>query len=138
MTEKKSVRVDLRSESEDGPIRQSMRGELYDWGDRFYVRYQEKDPAMGQTETTVKCEPGQIKVIRRGDVESVQTFQLRRKLRGTYRTDQGGFLLENETHSMQIHKQNNAGFIAWRYDLFVAGQFAGTFAIKLEFVEGES
>ncbi|MEI7026436.1 DUF1934 domain-containing protein [Paenibacillus sp. y28] len=135
MMTKARVSITISSTSPDHRIKQSVTGELYRRDDQWIIRYAEPEGQMGRTMTTVKCEPGQIRIIRHGDVESEQTFQLHKRLRGTYQTVQGTLPIESKTHAMKMNMREQQGSIAWTYDLFVTGEFAGKYQLRLDVVE---
>jgi uncharacterized beta-barrel protein YwiB (DUF1934 family) len=131
MKPKQQVRLRIESRSGKEVIVQEALGLLYPKGDHFYIRYDEAEAEMGRTITMVKLENGQARIIRQGDVQSEQTFVPGEKRLGFYQTSQGKLTLEVHTHSYANDLQDGPGTAAWSYDLYVAGEHAGRYQIKL-------
>jgi uncharacterized beta-barrel protein YwiB (DUF1934 family) len=140
---KKQVRLQIHSAAEEQSLIQTAKGELYEKGSHLYIRYAETDPNMGNTMTTVKVEMRHeaqhpvIKVLRHGDVQSEQTFELQKKLKGFYITPQLRLELAARTHAINNELYEGIGNIEWSYDLYADDQNIGTYQLKLEIQEGQ-
>jgi uncharacterized beta-barrel protein YwiB (DUF1934 family) len=137
MPAKQPVHIQIESKFEKHSLVQSVEGELIVKGSAAYVRYAEPDPSMGKTNTTVKFNPGEIKVIRHGDVESEQLFSLEGKNAGFYKTAQGAMNLAVDTRSISVDLDNGLGEASWSYDLYISGEFTGRYELKLTIQEGQ-
>jgi uncharacterized beta-barrel protein YwiB (DUF1934 family) len=126
---KRSVRIDIESRSAGQGITQSAQGELYLIGEQLVLRYAESDPSLGRTTTTMKIDPGEIKVIRHGDVESEQSYRPGQTTRGTLRTGGAILSLEKRTHEIQCDMDERGGTIRWSYDMIMNGEPAGVFEL---------
>lgn len=82
MSNMRPVHIRLHSRYEGEDVLQEMQGEAVLKGSVLYVRYEEPQvgPEGGTTRTTLKLGGQSIKIIRHGEVESEQTFELNRKL----------------------------------------------------------
>ena len=106
MAHRISVRIKLVSTWDDERIEQDYRGELYRRGSAIYVRYTEQDEQGGKTRTVVKLSEREIKIMRRGEIESEQTFVLHHKRKGHHRTPAGTLPIVTDTRSMRLEQQN--------------------------------
>jgi uncharacterized beta-barrel protein YwiB (DUF1934 family) len=135
MTEKRNVKLQITSQSEGQIIEQTFNAELYVKGDHCYYRYNETDENMGRTVTTLKVEPGQIRIIRHGDVQSEQSFALQSHKTFYYQTPQGRLELTTFTHVINVGLVEQIGTISWSYDLFVSDELSGTYSLTIEISE---
>jgi uncharacterized beta-barrel protein YwiB (DUF1934 family) len=131
MTEKRNVQLQITSKSEGQIIEQLFKAELYTKGDYCYYRYTETDENMGRTNTTLKVEPQQIRIIRHGDIQSEQTFALQRHKSFYYQTPQGRLELTTYTHEINVSLTDHVGIISWSYDLFVSDELSGTYSLTV-------
>jgi uncharacterized beta-barrel protein YwiB (DUF1934 family) len=131
MEQKRRVRIRIESRQDEQETLLLAEGDLYPKGDRFYIRYEEPDSELGRTSTMLKLESGQIRIIRQGDVESEQTFVRGERRIGFYQTVQGRLELEMHTHDLVSEVIQGIGWVSWSYDLYVQGEPAGLYTIKL-------
>ncbi|MBP1994964.1 DUF1934 domain-containing protein [Paenibacillus eucommiae] len=131
MTPKQRVHIRIESQQAEEQTVQLAEGELYPKGDHAYIRYEEADSGLGQTFTILKLEPDQIRIIRQGNVKSEQTFVRGEKRIGFYETVQGKLELEMHTRDLTAELIQGIGWAAWSYDLYVQGEHAGLYTIKL-------
>ena len=84
MSNMRPVQIRLHSRYEGEDVLQEMKGEAVLKGSVLYVRYEEPQagPEGGITRTTLKLGGQSLKIIRHGEVESEQTFEMNRKLPG--------------------------------------------------------
>lgn len=137
MSLKRNVEVRIESNSPDQSMIQSVPGDLYLKGEAVYVRYTEPDPTMGDTNTTVKIKNDEVKVIRHGGLQSEQTFSKDRVDWGFYQVAQGNLELETRTKNINIQLKEGMGTVSWSYELYVSGDYAGKFELKLDIQEGQ-
>jgi uncharacterized beta-barrel protein YwiB (DUF1934 family) len=130
-TEKRRVRIRIESTQDGQQTLQTADGDLYPKGDHVYIRYEEAQSELGRTTTLLKLEPGQIRIIRQGDVASEQTFVPGERRIGFYQTVQGRLELEMQTHGLESEVSQGLGWVTWSYELFVQGEPAGLYEIKL-------
>ncbi|WP_162463361.1 DUF1934 domain-containing protein [Paenibacillus psychroresistens] len=135
MMEKRNVKLQIASQSDGQMIEQTFNAELYVKGDHSYYRYNETDENMGRTITTLKVEPGQIRIIRHGDVQSEQSFALQSHRSFSYQTPQGRLELTTFTHAINVGLVEQIGTISWSYDLFVSDELSGTYSLIVEISE---
>jgi uncharacterized beta-barrel protein YwiB (DUF1934 family) len=129
-----SVKVNIQIESyidDDPGIRQVAEGDLYHKGDHYYLRYKEPDQEMAGTTTLIKLESGLVRIIRQGSVRSEQTFKVGQRLKGYYDAPQGKLELETDTAQLTVHLEQGLGTVEWSYSLFVMGEKAGVYRLKL-------
>ncbi len=143
------VAVELQTRHQGGePEIRRYAGLLYPKPRGPYLVYEEAgDAGAGggeQTRTTVRFADGELKLVRRGAVESEQTFAAGRVTLGSYRLPNGVFELETRTHALRVDtgasdEQGMAAewqrpldvTAAWQYDLKLGGEPAGNFEIRL-------
>jgi uncharacterized beta-barrel protein YwiB (DUF1934 family) len=135
MVPKQRVRILIESRQDGQKTLQEALGELYVKGGHAYVRYEEQASELGRTTSLLRLEPAQIKIIRQGDVQSEQTFVAGEKRAGFYQTAQGKLELEMQTRELHTDLSHGLGTVSWKYDLYVAGDYAGLYKIKLSIRE---
>lgn len=133
---KQRVRIRLESRSGGRTTKQSMEGDLYFKGEHVYIRYEEPPSELGRTVTLLRLEAGEVRIIRQGDVRAEQTFAPGEKRIGFYQTAQGRMELEMKTHELSQDIRAGIGTVSWSYDLYVSGEHAGHYRIKLLIQEG--
>lgn len=107
MSKMRPVQIRPHSRYEGEDVLQEMQGEAVVKGAYLYVRYEEPQagPERGMTRTTLKLGEQSIKIIRHGEVESEQTFELNRKLPGFYRSPYMSFALSTNTQKLELSIQ---------------------------------
>jgi uncharacterized beta-barrel protein YwiB (DUF1934 family) len=133
MSNKDKVRLRITSvNGEDPDIRQEFEAERYIKEKAVYLRYTETSAETGNTVTTLKISPGEIKIIRHGDIESEMTFAPGGRRSGFYAAPQGKLQLETETDPWTGGLADGSGAVSWQYRLTVSGEPAGRFRIRLD------
>jgi len=137
MSNMRPVQIRLHSRYEGEDVLQEMKGEAVLKGSVLYVRYEEPQagPEGGITRTTLKLGGQSLKIIRHGEVESEQTFELNRKLPGFYRSPYMSFTLSTHTHKLDLSIQGLSARAAWSYDFYRFDEEAGHFEISLHIQE---
>jgi uncharacterized beta-barrel protein YwiB (DUF1934 family) len=133
---KQTVHIRIKSAFNEETLVLEVQGELYRKQRNDFLRYKEPASAeMGNTMTTMKLGPHEVKIIRHGDVEAEQTYIPLAQTGGTYRSSLG--ILEMQAYTHYVHHQlvEGRGNVSWSYDLFVAEAFAGTYTITVEIQE---
>jgi len=128
---KMPVQVTIDSFADGQRLRQSAAGDLYRKGDHYYLRYEEADPEMEGTVTTIKLERGRIRLVRSGTVRSELVFVEGQSCRGSYETPQGNLELQTVTTAMMSDLAEGLGTADWSYELYVAGERTGSFRLQL-------
>lgn len=136
MSQSIPVNIELLSIMDEERIEQRYQGELIRRGDTNYLRYTEKDEEGEEIRTVVKLAEREIKITRRGQVESEQLFVLHERKKGQYRTKMGRLWIETDTLTMDMKLEDGLGEVAWSYSLYVADEPAGLFQITLNIREG--
>lgn len=132
---KRQVSIKIESVSGSDRIVQEISGLLYPKGDHIYLRYAETEREMGETQTTIRLDGKEIRIVRNGDVRSEQRFSVGTPFRGYYTTPQGRLELEIVTKSLRTELPDGGLgelMAAWSYELYVAGEPAGIYRLKLE------
>ncbi|WP_036746751.1 DUF1934 domain-containing protein [Paenibacillus sp. UNC451MF] len=128
---KTAVSVNIESYSEDQRVQQQVDGDLYQKGDHYYLRYEESDPEMSGTMTTIKLERERIRLLRSGNVRSELTFVQGQSCRGVYEMPQGTLQMHTLTNSLIMELTGGLGTVDWSYDLYVLGEKSGSFRLKV-------
>ncbi|WP_429374665.1 DUF1934 domain-containing protein [Paenibacillus sp. DS2015] len=125
--------IQLRSHHEGEEVVQDMLAEVFAKDSVLYVKYEELEagPRGGSIRTTIKITPDVVKIIRHGEVESEQSYQLDTTLPGFYRSPYTTFNLSTYTHEMKMDIQGGIGHVSWSYDLYVYDDLSGVFTISL-------
>ncbi|WP_282938245.1 DUF1934 domain-containing protein [Paenibacillus sp. RC67] len=127
---KTAVSVNIESYSEGERVQQRVDGDLYQKSNHYYLRYEESDPEMSGTMTTIKLEQDRIRLLRNGNVRSELTFVQGQTCRGVYEMPQGTLELHTTTNSLSMELADGLGTVDWSYDLYVAGEKSGSFRLK--------
>lgn len=150
MTDKRQVRLRIISEQDHETTEHHADAVLYRKPGAIYLRYNEPEGSMGgPVTTTVKADSADLKLIRRGAVESEQLFAAGRTLAGYYRSPHIDFPMKTYTYSLDIHWSHLdggkadggverlplSGTIRWKYDLYANDEYIGQFAIVLDIQE---
>jgi uncharacterized beta-barrel protein YwiB (DUF1934 family) len=133
----KKVNVLIESCIDDQNIVQKAEGDLYPKGSHYYLRYEEMDPEMKGTVTTIRLERDSIRIIRRGHLRSEQTFISGRRLHGYYDTAQGKIELETVTNTIFVDLIDGMGIVEWSYELYLMGEKSGAYRLRLIVTERE-
>ena len=128
---KRAVRIRIESRQEENVNVQQARGHLYLNGGVYYLRYAEPEDELGAVMTTVRWDGEQIRIVRRGSVDSEMTFRAGQRTFGTYALPQGRAMLECRTERIDARIGGGFGTIAWSYDLYIDGMHAGQLGLKL-------
>lgn len=135
MSEKRNVQLQITSSSDGQAIEQSFIAELYAKSGIFYYRYKETDVNMGSTQTTIRVDPQEIRIIRHGDVQSEQSFFLQRHRSFNYQTPQGRLELATFTHEINLNLEDQLGTISWSYDLYSGDELSGTYSLTVKIAD---
>ncbi|WP_405081349.1 DUF1934 domain-containing protein [Paenibacillus chitinolyticus] len=135
MSNKKNVRIRITSVAGQESIIQEASGELYIREGKVYVLYQETSEEMGSTSTMVKAGPEELKITRKGQVGSEQTFVAGHSRTGWYRMPEGSIPMETRTRTYVRNLQDGIGVIDWSYDLYVGEEHAGLYTLSLTIQE---
>ncbi|MCR8636158.1 DUF1934 domain-containing protein [Paenibacillus radicis (ex Xue et al. 2023)] len=125
------VHILIDSFIEDQHIAQNADGDLYLKGNHYYLRYNEEAPEMEGTVTIIKLGQDSIRILRQGSLRSEQTFIKGQRLNGYYDTPQGKLDMETLTESLAINLTGGLGTAEWSYELFVMGDRAGVYKLRL-------
>ena len=145
------VAVELETRHQGGePEIRRYAGLLYPKPRGSYLVYEEAADAGVQTRTTVRFGDGELKLVRRGAVESEQAFAARRVTQGWDRLPNRNIALETPTAALRVDTgaSDEQGMAAewprplnvtaeWQYDLKLGGEPAGNFEIRLHIREEE-
>lgn len=125
------VQIELTSSVDGEVVRHRYDGDLYRKGQAVYVRYIEHDETGTETRTLLKLTEQEIKLTRRGQVESEQSFALQERRRGYYQTSMGRLPLVTETLAMEVVLGAESCSAVWSYSLHIADEPAGLFKLKI-------
>ncbi|UHA75245.1 DUF1934 domain-containing protein [Paenibacillus sp. 481] len=161
--DKLQVYITVRSRQDEEQVVQRIVGDLYRKGDSFFLRYVEPAPEQegvkrrrgsksetasqqtsddsttGTTQVTMKISKDQMKLIRRGHVESEQTFDMKQRQTGFYRSPVMRFLMTTETTKLDLGAawpfegplQFEQLELEWAYRLYIEDQCTGQFDLLL-------
>jgi uncharacterized beta-barrel protein YwiB (DUF1934 family) len=135
MAEPRKVNIRIVSKAGSQVIEERVQGSLYMRNGHIYIRYEEPVEQMGHTSTIVKIDAGEIKIIRRGDIVTDQSFVAGRHTHSDYATPETSMKLSMFTHKIETRLSNGIGVVEWSYDLYVSGDLAGTYAIQMDIRE---
>jgi uncharacterized beta-barrel protein YwiB (DUF1934 family) len=119
---KVDVQIELTHRGENEQFSHRLRGSFYDVAPLGYLRYAETDPQMGQTTTTIRLLPDELRIMRSGDVESQFTFRAQERTNALYRLSGQQLALSVETSRLDFFWHNGEGKIVCFYELFLDEQ----------------
>lgn len=114
------IRMESWAEGEERAVR-SLSGTIYRKPGGWYLRYEDRDETFGTTMTTVKIAPGELKLIRRGAVESEMIFAPGRRRSGTMRTALFTMNFEVRCTEIRVDLHEGRGTVSWAYELRMEG-----------------
>src|SRR4051812_28545160 len=106
MAEPRKVNIRIISKAGSQLIKQRVQGSLYIRNGHPYIRYEEPIEQMGRTSTIVKIDDGEIKIMRRGDFITDQSFAAGRQTNVDYATPQTVMKLSMFTHKIETRLSN--------------------------------
>lgn len=109
------VSIKMVSVWEEESIVQLAEGTLYKRSGSWFLRYEEPDQDQGVITATIKFTPNQIKLMRRGAVESDMTFELGVTHQGFYSTPLVHMELETLTTEIVVDITEGKGTLNWSY-----------------------
>lgn len=141
VSSKASVRITLDSTVDGEKLSRTMQGEWYYRNNGIYVAYEEEDEG-NRVRTLVSWKNGVLKVVRRGDAESEQSFALGDRLPGYYANGEVRLNLDSETTLLRVVSDTIGGsdeesqptlplVLEWHYNLWSADEPAGQFIVRL-------
>lgn len=141
MNEKRRVLIALES-AQDGGARtvQTFRGEFYPKDKSVYVRYVEQDELHGPVRTLLRYSGDELRLTRRGGVESEQVFAPGSRRTGSYKSPHLSFSLETGTTELTA-EQGEGGLpltLRWSYTLHIGDRESGRFQLRLHIREDNS
>ncbi|GGG25151.1 DUF1934 domain-containing protein [Paenibacillus abyssi] len=146
---KRKVHITLESRQEDEVTMHEYVGEWVQKHRSVFLLYEESEED-GQVRTTVRWNEEELKITRRGDVETEQTFAPGVRRPGVYRTANVAFAMETVTDGLSFYADapgsdsDAAGdgvpfdlplTIEWGYTLWMNEQHIGRFQIRLKIEE---
>ena len=137
MPDMRKAVISLISEHDGSKVTQKLPAEVFVKGAYMYARYEEKaaTPTAGTIRTLLKIGPDSIKLVRHGEVESEQSFQLGKRMPGFYRSPYSSFNLSTDTKELKIALEGMTGHLIWTYDLYVFEDLTDQFTISLHIQE---
>ncbi|GAB6928096.1 hypothetical protein JCM10914A_20790 [Paenibacillus sp. JCM 10914] len=137
MNDRQQVSIRLHSLHAGENTVQELPAEAFAKGNALYIRYTEPalGPHQGETRAMLKLTEDELKLIRHGEVESEQAFQLGQRLPGYYRSPFTSFKLSTHTQRLELELEGMFGRVAWAYDLYVFDELSGHFSISLTIQE---
>ncbi|MFD0674524.1 DUF1934 family protein [Cohnella sp. GCM10027633] len=143
VSSKALVRITLDSTADGEKLSRTLNGEWYYRNNGIYVKYDEEDEG-NSVRTLVSWKNGVLKVTRRGDAESEQSFALGDRLPGYYANGQVRLNLDSETTLLRVVSDTIPGsdehalplptlplVLEWHYKLWSADEPAGQFIVRL-------
>ncbi|MBD2845592.1 DUF1934 domain-containing protein [Paenibacillus sp. IB182496] len=145
---KRKVRIALESRQEDEVTRHAYAGEWVLRGRSAFLHYEEEEDG-GRVRTVMRWGEDEIKITRRGDVETEQTFVPNARRGGSYRMGGLSFPMETVTDAIAFRDPQAQGegarrdsmalplTIEWSYSLWMEDQQIGRFEIRLDIWEDD-
>lgn len=144
MNDKTSIKLTLVSKQEAEALTQSFMGELYLKGNSIFIKYAEHIEGQ-EIRHLIRYSPNELKLTRRGLVESEQVYRLHEQTGGYYDNHMVHIKMETVTKQLTATDKEKRIIIGvptalpfhlnFDYDLFVDGQPAGQFEIRLTIEE---
>src|SRR5690554_765224 len=109
------VSIKMVSEWEKESTVQLAEGTLYERSGSWFLRYEEPDQDQGVITATIKFTLNQIKLMRRGAVESDMTFEWGVTHQGFYTTSLVHMELQTVTTEIVVDVTDGKGTLNWSY-----------------------
>ncbi|WP_211231328.1 DUF1934 domain-containing protein [Halonatronum saccharophilum] len=103
---------------EKSQITSDIRGNVYDKGGVYYIKYEDNLEGLKGVKTTLKVKDDILSIIRQGKVRSIQEFNAQEKTDFEYKTQYGVLNLGIEVHRMGIDVGPSSGRIKVDYNLY--------------------
>lgn len=140
MNHKQHVWIEFESTQDNETVSQQMPGEWYIKGKAFYITYEEQSDA-GTIKHLLRYEPTELKVMRKGAIESEQIYRVHEMRQGYYDNRIVKLDLQAYTHQLAIRDpfdQIVLGLpsklpfsLIWEYELYIGEQSTGRFKLRL-------
>lgn len=127
------VTTQINEIGEKNIIKSNVNGTLYIKKDHKYAIYKEIQDSEEIT-TSLKIENDKVTIKRFGSLDSTLKFKVGNKDISRYVTQQGVFIIENNTKELDIIEENGI-FINIDYDIKIMDVFTGKNIIKIEITE---
>jgi uncharacterized beta-barrel protein YwiB (DUF1934 family) len=121
----------IESRSDGQTVTQNIQADMYVKGNAYFIRYLETEGGIGRISATVRIQQDEIRILRRGDMESEMMFVAGMNKHGWYALPQGRIELETRTSEIIVQWSDAGGHASWSYELMVDGQSSGFFELKL-------
>jgi uncharacterized beta-barrel protein YwiB (DUF1934 family) len=136
MRETGQVRVGIRLESsqEEETTITEYKGTLYRKPHAVFLRYEETGEDGSRSAVTVRFDGGVLRIVRRGEVDSEQSYAVGKRLAGSYKSPYMKLGLETDTDHLQMTGGDRGGLpvtLEWRYGLWVNEEWMGRFDLRL-------
>lgn len=120
MPTRTAVSIRLQAAGGGNETTQELQGELIEMGPGArYICYEETDPALQGTTTTVKVKEDELRLIRHGSVTSELAFVPGRRMSGSYQVGKLRMRMETITEQMDSRWEGRSGRLRWTYRLIV-------------------
>jgi uncharacterized beta-barrel protein YwiB (DUF1934 family) len=131
---KNKVRITLFHQGETENFTQHFEGFFYDVEPLGYLRYAEQDPQMGQSHTTIRLLPDELRITRKGDVGSQLNLKPMERTSVTYRLGNSQLQMTAYTTRLDYHWLGGEGKIECHYELWLDDQRLEQIRLHLHFV----
>lgn len=106
------------TDSENEKLSLSLRGELMEEGELWYLRYEEFNPDdLSHTQTLIQCEKKRVTIIRSGTLMSTIVYDPQETFVGDYETPYGNLTLRVYTSQALIQRRGAVGRIRLAYQI---------------------
>lgn len=134
---KKDVHIELIHQGQHEQFRQTHEGQFYQVRPIGYLRYAESDKEMGQTMTTIRLLPDELRIIRTGSVESQFVFRPQERTSATYKIGTNQLSMIVFTNRLDYHWRGDRCQIACYYELWLDDQLLEQIQLQISFCSQE-
>lgn len=140
MNHNQYVWIQFESLQDNEVVKEQFPGKWIKKGNAFYITYEQQDES-GIIRNRLRYEPGELKVIRNGALQSEQIYRLYEHRRGYF--NNGLVKLDLYAYTYQLTIKDLEGkpviglpsklpfLLLWEYELFVGEQSTGRFKLRL-------
>jgi uncharacterized beta-barrel protein YwiB (DUF1934 family) len=115
---KHAVAIELIHHGQTDQMKITANGEYYEVMPLGYLRYSEHDEQNGETTTTIRLLPDELRIQRRGGIESQLTLKPAERTAVQYRMGGLNLLLTAYTKQLEFHWTGCEGNIICHYELW--------------------
>jgi uncharacterized beta-barrel protein YwiB (DUF1934 family) len=119
---KRAVSIQLHHRSESDAFSQTFQGLFFDVPPLGYLRYRETDDQIGDTQTTIRLLPDELRIQRRGTIETLMVLKPNERTSVVYQLAGAQMKMTAYTSRLDFYWSHGEGNIDCFYELWLDDQ----------------